>query len=296
MEINGVDIKDTYAEGFGIKLTKILVTAATKHLAEIAAREATGYGTSVIGCPSEAGIDGYVPPEETPDNRPGFVIMICHGSKKKLDFELLERISNCILTSPTAAAYNWLDSEDVLKTGNKIKFFGDGYETEIDVDGRKVHSIPIMSGDFLVEDSFGYKNGVAGGNFFILANSKMSAIVAAEAAADAVHNVEGVITPFPSGMVASGSKVGCNNYKFLGASTNEKMCVTLKDKVDDTEIPEDVFGVMEIVIDGTDEESVREAMKQGIKAACAVDGVIQISAGNYGGNLGEYKINLQDLF
>ncbi len=296
MEINGVDIKDTYAEGFGIKVTRILVTAATKHLAQIAATEATGYGTSVIGCPSESGIDGYVPPEKTPDNRPGFVIMICHGSKKALDHELLERLSNCVLTSPTAAAYNCLESEDVLKTGNKIKFFGDGFESVVEVDGRKVHSIPIMSGDFLIEDSFGYKDGVAGGNFFILANSKMSAITAAEAAADAIHNVEGVITPFPSGMVASGSKVGCNNYSFLNASTNEKMCISLKDKVEDSEIPEDVFGIMEIVIDGVDEDSVKEAMKQGIEAACAVDGVLQISAGNYGGNLGQYKINLQDLF
>jgi formylmethanofuran--tetrahydromethanopterin N-formyltransferase len=123
----------------------------------------------------------------------------------------------------------------------------------------------------------------------------MSAVVAAEAAVDAIHNVPGVITPFPGGMVASGSKVGCNNYEFLNASTNEKMCVTLKDKVD-SDIPDDVFGVMEIVIDGVDEESVKEAMKQGIEAACNVDGVLQISAGNFGGNLGAYKINLQDLF
>ena len=53
MEINGVEIKETYAEGFGIKVTRILVTAATQELAKIAATEATGYGTSVIGCPAE---------------------------------------------------------------------------------------------------------------------------------------------------------------------------------------------------------------------------------------------------
>ncbi len=295
MEINGVDIKDTYAEGFGIKVTRMLITAATKNLAKIAATEATGYGTSVIGCPAEAGIDGYVPPAETPDGRPGYTIMICQGGKKALDYELMERIGMGILTAPTTAVFNCLESEDVLKTGNKLKFFGDGFEEVLDIDGRKIHSIPIMSGDFLVESAFGYKEGVAGGNFFILANSKMSAVVAAEAAVDAIHNVPGVITPFPGGMVASGSKVGCNNYEFLNASTNEKMCVTLKDKVD-SDIPDDVFGVMEIVIDGVDEDSVKEAMKQGIEAACNVDGVLQISAGNFGGNLGAYKINLQDLF
>lgn len=297
MEINGVEIKDNYAEAFGIKVTRILITAATKNLAKVAATEATGYGTSVIGCPAEAGIDCYMPPTETPDGRPGYVIMICNGSKKKLDHELLERIGMCVLTAPTTAAFNLLDDEDdLLKTGFKLKFFGDGYEETLEIDGRKMHVIPIMSGDFLVEDKFGYKDGVAGGNFFIIANSKMSGLVAAEVAVDAISAVPNVITPFPGGMVASGSKVGCNSYDFLDASTNEKMCISLKEKGLESNIREDAHGVFEIVIDGADEESVRAAMKAGIEAACTVDGVLEIDAGNFGGNLGAYKINLQDLF
>ena len=152
-----------------------------------------------------------------------------------------------------------------------------------------------MSGDFLVEAKLGYKDGVAGGNFFIMGDSRLSAITAAEAAVDAIHSVPGVVTPFPGGMVASGSKVGSNKYsKFMNASTNEKMCVTLKDKVD-SDLPDDVEGMMEIVIDGADEESVKEAMKQGINAACQVPGIIKISAGNYGGDLGPYHFHLQDL-
>ena len=295
MEINGVKIRDIFDEGFGIKVTRMIVTAATKKLALIAATEATGYGTSVIGCPAEAGIDCYLDPSETPDGRPGYAIMICHGSKKKLDHELMERIGMGILTAPTTAVFNALDSEEVLKTGNKLKFFGDGFQEKLEIDGRTIHSIPIMSGDFLVESAFGFKDGVAGGNFFIMANSKMSALVAAEAAVDAIAGVEKVITPFPGGMVASGSKVGSNKYEFLGASTNEKMCVTLKDKVD-SDIPDEVNGVMEIVIDGADEESVRAAMKAGIEAACTIDGVLEISAGNFDGKLGAYLINLHDLF
>ncbi|WP_409200388.1 formylmethanofuran--tetrahydromethanopterin N-formyltransferase [Methanobrevibacter sp. DSM 116169] len=297
MEINGVEIKDNYAEAFEIKATRLLVTAATKKLAKIAATEATGYGTSVIGCPAEAGIDCYMPPSETPDGRPGYVIMICNSSKKKLDHELLERIGMCILTAPTTAVFDMLDdADDKFKTGFKLKFFGDGYEEKLDIDGRTIHSIPIMSGDFLVESEFGWKKAVAGGNFFIMAKTKMEGLVAAEVAVDAIANVKGAITPFPGGMVASGSKVGCNSYDFLDASTNEKMCVTLKEKVAETEIREDVDGVFEIVIDGVDEAAVREAMKQGIAAACTVAGVIEINAGNFGGNLGAYKIQLQDLF
>src|SRR5664280_567425 len=291
MIINGVEIEDNFAEAFGIKVSRILITAATKKLALVAATEATGYGTSVIGCPAEAGIDGYVPPQETPDGRPGYIIMICNMNKDKLDHELLERVGMCILTAATTAVFDWMDEPDEkLKTGQKLKFFGDGYEQTLDIEGRKVHSIPLMSGDFLVEAELGIRAGVAGGNFFILAQNQPAGLLAADAAVDAIEAVPGAITPFPGGIVASGSKVGSTKYKFLGASTNEKMCVTLKDEVEGCQIPENVNGVYEIVIDGVDEDAVKAAMKAGIEAAVKIAGVIQISAGNFGGNLGKYQI------
>jgi formylmethanofuran--tetrahydromethanopterin N-formyltransferase len=297
MEINGVEIEDTFAEAFGIQVSRLLVTAATKKLAKIAATEATGYGTSVIGCPAEAGIDCYVPPSETPDGRPGYIIMICNMSKKKLDHELLERVGMCILTAATTAVFDALDDEDEkLKTGQKLKFFGDGFEKKMEVDGRTIFSIPLMSGDFLIEGELGIKAGVAGGNIFILAENQAAGLLAAEVAVDAIENVPGTITPFPGGIVASGSKVGSNKYKFLGASTNEKMCVTLKDEVEDTQIPADVNGVYEIVIDGVDEESIKAATKAAVEAAVKIPGVLKISAGNFGGDLGAYKIALHDLF
>ncbi|BAW31966.1 MAG TPA: formylmethanofuran--tetrahydromethanopterin N-formyltransferase [Methanothermobacter sp.] len=297
MEINGVEIEDTFAEAFDIKVSRVLVTAATKKLAKIAATEATGYGTSVIGCSAEAGVDSYVPPAESPDGRPGYTIMICNPTKKGLDHELLERIGMGILTAPTTAVFDALEgSDEKLNVGFKLKFFGDGYEKDLEIAGRKVHSIPIMSGDFLIESELGIKDGVAGGNFFILGDSQGSALLAAQVAVDAISAVEGVITPFPGGVVASGSKVGSNKYKFLDASTNEKMCVTLKDEVEDSQIPADINGVYEIVIDGVDEEAVKEAMREGIKAACKVPGIKRISAGNYGGKLGAYQVKLQELF
>ena len=297
MEINGVEIEDNFAEAFGIKVSRILITAATKKLALVAATEATGYGTSVIGCPAEAGIDDYVPPQETPDGRPGYIIMICNMNKDKLDHELLERVGMCVLTAATTAVFDWMDEPDEkLKTGQKLKFFGDGYEQTLDIQGRKVHSIPLMSGDFLVEAELGIRAGVAGGNFFILAENQPAGLLAADAAVDAIGAVPGAITPFPGGIVASGSKVGSTKYKFLGASTNEKMCVTLKDEVEGCQIPENVNGVYEIVIDGVDEDAVKAAMKAGIEAAVKISGVIQISAGNFGGNLGKYQIKLHELF
>jgi len=292
-----VEIEDNFAEAFGIKVSRILITAATKKLALVAATEATGYGTSVIGCPAEAGIDGYVPPQETPDGRPGYIIMICNMNKDKLDHELLERVGMCVLTAATTAVFDWMEEPDEkLKTGQKLKFFGDGYEQTLDIQGRKIHSIPLMSGDFLVEAELGIRAGVAGGNFFILADNQPAGLLAADAAVDAIEAVAGAITPFPGGIVASGSKVGSTKYKFLGASTNEKMCVTLKDEVEGCQIPENVNGVYEIVIDGVDEDAVKAAMKAGIEAAVKISGVIQISAGNFGGNLGKYQIKLHELF
>jgi formylmethanofuran--tetrahydromethanopterin N-formyltransferase len=297
MEINGVEIQDTFAEAFGIQVSRLLVTAATKKLAKIAATEATGYGTSVIGCPAEAGIDCYVPPEETPDGRPGYVIMICNMDKKKLDHELLERVGMCILTAATTAVFDAMeDPDEKMTTGKKLKFYGDGYEKKTEIDGRTIHSIPLMAGDFLVDEELGIKSVSGRGNLFIMAENPASGLLAAEVTVNAIESVPGTITPFPGGIVASGSKVGSHKYKFLGASTNEKMCVTLKDDVEGCQIPEQVDGVYEIVIDGVCEEAVKTAMKAGIEAAVQVPGVIKISAGNFGGNLGAYKLNLQDLF
>lgn len=300
MKINNVEIEDTYAEAFPITVSRVLITAATEYYAKVAATEATGFATSVIGCPAEAGIDCFAPGDKTPDGRPGYVIMICHPKKENLKEQLIERIGECVLTAPTTAVFNWLpferleDKTQEKRLDVKLHFFGDGYEYKTTVGGRNVWAIPIMEGDFICEEEYGYKKGVAGGNFFIMGETQGSALIAAQAAVDAISRVEGCITPFPGGIVASGSKVG-SKYKFMKASTNQKMCPSLKGKVPDTQLPANVNAAYEIVIDGIDEATVARAMTAGIKAACAIPGVVKISAGNYGGKLGPFKFELQKL-
>ncbi|NYT19723.1 MAG: formylmethanofuran--tetrahydromethanopterin N-formyltransferase [Methanosarcinales archaeon] len=297
MELNGVEIEDTFAEAFPIKMARVLITAATMRWATVAAQEATGFGTSVIGCPAEAGIEMYVDGSETPDGRPGVYIQIYTFGYKSLEEQLLSRIGQCILTAPTTAVFNGLpDAEKQFDTGNKLRYFADGTESQTEIDGRKVHVIPMMEGDFLVEDSIGGVEAIAGGNFFIFADSQMNALTAAENAVDSIQAVEGVVTPFPGGIVASGSKAGANKYKFLKATANEKFCPSIKDKVEGSEIPEGVNCVYEIVINGVDADAINEAMAAGIEAAVTVPGVKKITAGNYGGNLGPHKFNLHDLF
>jgi len=292
MELEGIEIEDTFAEAFPIKVARVLITAVNERWAMEAARETTGFGTSVIGCPAEAGIDKILTSEETPDGRPGVAIMICHFKKDGIKDQLLGRLGQCVFTAPTTAMFNGLEADEKLPI--KLHFFGDGFEYEKEVGGRKVWGIPMMEGDFICEEEYGVQAGVAGGNFFILAKDQMSALTAAENAVAAIRQVEGTITPFTGGVVASGSKVG-SKYKFMHASTNEKFCPTLRDKVEGSEIPEGVNGVYEIVIDGVSEEAVKEAMRVGIKAAVKVPGVVKITAGNFGGTLGKYQFQLKDV-
>ncbi|MBN1194640.1 MAG: formylmethanofuran--tetrahydromethanopterin N-formyltransferase [Methanomicrobiaceae archaeon] len=293
MELNGVTIDDTYAEAFPTWVARVIITAVTEEWAYKAAVEATGFATSAIGCPCEAGIESFLSGDETPDGRPGVAILICAG-KKKVKEQVVERLAECILTAPTTAVFDGLpDAEERIAV--KLHFFGDGYEYKKDVGGRNCWVIPTMNGEYVGEEDFGIVKGVAGGNFFVMGENQMAALVGAQAAVDAIASICGVITSFPGGIVASGSKVGSTKYKFMPASTNEKYCPTLREKVPDSKVPEGVKAIYEIVIDGVDEDAVKEAMAEGIQAATTVPGVVFISAGNFGGSLGPFKINLADI-
>jgi formylmethanofuran--tetrahydromethanopterin N-formyltransferase len=293
MEINGVTIDNTYAEAFPTWVCRIIITAVTREWAFKAATEATGFATSAIGCPCEAGIEIEVPASETPDGRPGVAILIC-ASKKKLKEQVVERLAECVLTAPTTAVFNGIPTAEE-KIAVKLHFFGDGYEYQKEVGGRKCWVIPIMEGEYIGEEEFGIVKGVGGGNLFVMGENEMSALIGAEAAVDAITEVAGVMCSFPGGIVASGSKVGSLKYKFMPASTNEKYCPTLRDKVPDSKVPAGVKSVYEIVIDGVDEKSVANGMAAGIRAAVMVPGVKFISAGNFGGTLGPYKFELHKI-
>ncbi len=291
--MNGVDVEDTYAEAFKTVTSRVLITGKNRKWAMEAAEEATGFATSQVMCPAEGGVDYET--EDTPDGRPGVIVQISAPDQDALEQQLLARIGQCVLTSATSAAFNALDSEEKLGIGEKLKFFGDGFEKEDELGERTIYRVPIMSGEFIVEDEFGFNEAVAGGNFFIMGEDLDSALEAAEKAVEAIADVEKTFTPFPGGIVSSGSKVGSLRYDFLHATTNHEYCPTIRDEVEDSKLPENVETVYEIVINGLDLESVKEAMSEGIKAAVEVPGIVKISAGNYDGELGEYLISLDEL-
>jgi formylmethanofuran--tetrahydromethanopterin N-formyltransferase len=294
LRLNGVAIEDTFAEAFKMRAARAIVTAETAGWARTAAALATGYATSVIGCDAEAGIEADVPGAETPDGRPGVSFLVFGVNAAALGKALVNRIGQCVMTCPTTACYDGLrgPGEETVKVGALLRFFGDGHQASKKLEGRRYWRVPVMDGEFLCQDTFGIQRAVAGGNFLILAADQAAALRAAEAAVGAIHEVPGVIMPFPGGVVRSGSKVG-SRYKALRASTNDEYCPTLRG-LGQSRLPPDVHAVYEIVIDGLDLGAVEAAMRAGVRAAC-LPGVVQISAGNYGGKLGQYPLHLHKI-
>jgi formylmethanofuran--tetrahydromethanopterin N-formyltransferase len=273
-----------------------LITADSEKWALIAAEGATGFATSVIMSPAEAGIESVVSSDKTPDSRIGVLIQVYNHNRLELKNQMILRIGQCIMTCPTTAAFDAMsNAKRKLKVGRSLRLFGDGFQRKGIVGNRKGWKIPVMEGDFFVEDAFGAAEAIAGGNFLILAKDKISGLKAAEEAIKAIKaKASDIILPFPGGICRSGSKSGSLKYK-LKASTNHPFCPGLRALVSDSQLPENVSCVYEIVINGLSVEAVKKAMGAGLKAAASVEGVVRISAGNYGGRLGPYKAILKEI-
>jgi len=294
MRIRDVFIEDTFAEAFTMRVARLVVTARTPRWAREAALKLTGFATSVIGCKVEAGIERELGPDETADGRPGISILVMTMGKDDLPKRLIERVGQTVLTCPTTACYDGLpDAPDRVGVGSALRFFGDGFQASKVVGGERFWRIPVMEGEFVVQEKFGMVKGVGGGNFLILARSADAALASAEAAVDAMAGLAGVVLPFPGGVVRSGSKVGSRRIKSMIASTNDAFCPTLR-AVTASALPEGVNSVLEIVINGVDAGGISRAMRIGIDAACR-EGVVAITAGNYGGKLGPHHFHLRKI-
>ena len=297
LSLNGVRVTDTFAEAFDMAATGIVVTADSPRWAEIAANTMTGFATSVIGCGVEAAIDVILPPEDTPDGRPGVRVLLFGFDAAGLKAQTLKRVGQCVLTSPSSAAYAGTEGATRILMGGGVRAFGDGYETAKRISGRRLWRIPVMDGEFVCEHDTGMVEGaVGGGNLIFLGRDEAGTLRVAEAAAEAARAVRGTILPFPGGIVRSGSKVG-SRYKRLVASTNDAYCPTLKGRPGSA-LPPEVGAVLEIVVDGLSADAVRTSMRAALHAAAAIGpehGLVEITAGNYGGKLGRHHFPLREL-
>jgi formylmethanofuran--tetrahydromethanopterin N-formyltransferase len=295
-ERGGVRIVDTFAEAFDMRAARVLITAQSPGWARTAAQSMTGFATSVIGCKVEAGIEAELSPEETPDGRPGVSVLMFGFDAAGLGSRLVDRVGQTVLTCPTTACFDGLPhAADRAVVGGQLRHFGDKFQSSKVLDGIRYWRIPVMEGEFLVQEAFGIQRAIGGGNFLILGADQRAALVAAEAAVEAMRKVRGVVLPFPGGIVRAGSKVGAKRYKKMIASTNDAYCPTLRGRPGvESELPGTVNSVLEIVVDGLDRAAIEEALRAGIAAAC-LPGVIAISAGNYGGKLGKHHFRLHEL-
>ncbi len=295
MILDGVEIEDNFAEAFGMRATRLIVTADTAGWARIAGETATGFATSVIACGAEAGIECAFAPEETPDGRPGIAILVFAINREALAKAVRDRVGQCILTCPGTACYAGMSDGDKVPLGRVLRYFGDGHQAAKRLASRRFWRIPVMDGEFLCEDTVGQTKAVGGGNFLILGRTRPGVLAAAERAVTAMRRLPEVIMPFPGGVVRSGSKLG-SRYKGLSASSNLAYCPTVKGILASA-LPDPVDAVLEIVIDGLTEEAVGRAMAAGIRAACAGSNgeILRISAGNYGGKLGAFNFHLRKL-
>jgi len=296
MERRGVRIGDTFAEAFDMQAARVLITARSPAWGLTAARSMTGFATSVIGCKVEAGIEAELTAEQTPDGRPGVSVLLFGFDAEGLAKRLVERVGQTILTCPTTACFDGLPHAGKrVVVGGVLRHFGDRYQSSKLLEGNRYWRIPVMEGEFLVQETFGVQQAIGGGNFLILAEDERAALQAAEAAVESMRRVRGVVLPFPGGIVRSGSKVGAKRYKNMIASTNDAYCPTLRTRKGvKSALPEGVNSVLEIVVNGLERAAIEDALRAGIDSAC-LPGVVEISAGNYGGKLGKHHFPLHPL-
>ena len=294
VRIGNTLIVDTFAEAFRLRFTRIIVTAHDDHWRDAAVRAACGYGTSVLGCDAEIGVERWLDPGETPDGRPGASVLAFSFAADGVAKAIANRTAQCLLTCPSAAVFDGLPAAaDRAPLGSHVRYFGDGFEKTKVIDGRRYWRVPVMDGEFLVEETCGIEKGVGGGNFILQGTTLDGTLAAVRRAVAAIDRCPGVIAPFPGGAVRSGSKVG-SRYDGLRGSTNEAFSPALVGRVQSELLP-GVACAVEIVIDGIDEASVGAAMAAGIEAAVGPD-LLAVSAGNYGGKLGKFHFHLRTIF
>jgi formylmethanofuran--tetrahydromethanopterin N-formyltransferase len=293
MHLGETLIVDTFAEAFRMRYVRLIVTAADGYWLDAAVREVTGYGSSVIGCDAEIGLERMLAEHESPDGRPAASILAFGFNAQALAKAMPNRVGQCLMTCPTTAVFNGLPmAEEQLPLGKYLRYFGDGFQKSKVLGNRRYWRVPVMDGEFVVEEQIGIEKGVAGGNIIIQGATDIATLAAARRAVEVIALLPGVITPFPGGVVRSGSKVG-SKYKGMVASTNDAFCPTLRGRVP-TDLVEGANCAYEIVIDGQDETAVATAMRAAIQTA-AGEGILAISAGNYGGKLGKFHFHLRAI-
>jgi len=295
-------IDDTFVEAFAGIFSRVIVTADDMETLMAAANDSTATPSVVIGR-TEGGVERYLTEKETPDGRVGAILQFWgelnekKGLEKcleKFEKELSFKIRQDILVKPFTAVFDALsEAEGKMDMMERVGHCGDGYEWVEQRHGREVIIVPLMVPDFVIERYIGYARGIMGGNFWVMCKTKQALKQAGKKSLEAMHTIPGIVTSFD--VCSAGSKPE-TNFPEIGPTTNHIYCPSLKTKLGkESQVPEGVNYIAELVFDGINVEVIKKALKAGIEAVLSIEGVTRISAGNYGGKLGQYKIPFSEL-
>lgn len=294
-------IEDTYCEAFEGLCVQLQVTAQDAEFLNRAVHAFTALPSTVFR-DAEGGIVRWLSEKETVDGRLGATVQLWvtgTGKKSTAKFydQLGRRMRQGILVVPTTAVFDQYPKSAGKKFNmmNNVGHCGDGYEWVVNKFQRKLINVPIMMGyDFLIEEELTYAPGVMGGNLWLFCESIVSGIKVGREAVRIIAELDNVCTTFD--VCSAGSKPE-TNFPEIGPSTNHPYCPTLKTKVlpEEFKVPEGVVSIPEIIFNALDIETTEITMGKVIEGIIDMDGLIKVSAGNYGGKLGKYKIFLRDL-
>jgi formylmethanofuran--tetrahydromethanopterin N-formyltransferase len=314
-------IVDTFAEAFPGLYLRLLITGergigtrdrSTPEIEydelRLAAYRCTATPSVVVGR-TEGGIEKWLTRKQTPDGREGVIVQLWGMFNENEDVtkqvdkfykEISIKIRQDVLSVPTTRVFGQTNERQkqyeknmVVDSEERIGKCGGGYEWFSSEDAKETINVPLMMGyDFKIDRYLKCGIGVSGGNLWLLCDSIDTGRKAGRKAIETIKQIEGVITPFyvcPSGSATE-------DYPPIGPPTNYSYCPTLHEKLKEkSKVPHGVKSIPEIVIDGISLDAVKKATKVAIESVVDVEGVIQISAGNYEGKLGKYKIYLREL-
>jgi formylmethanofuran--tetrahydromethanopterin N-formyltransferase len=298
MNYRNLIVEDTTCECTDVYIARVLLTAISE---SVAIHEATYLcGWSIItSVPIQGCVEGVVPPSETPDGRPGILIQLNAPTPVGLEsfrLALLDRLyilphlPTCSLfdATPKGTAEHWID------VASHVGRWGDGFERDVVVSDREALSIPIMTGDQLIERRLGICTGTDG-VIEVFGQTVESCMAGAqEAASRIVRDTSHVaVFNYPVGGI-SGAKVGGTTYTEEGVTINEPFCPSLRDSVE-TRIPDGATAVIEFPLIATSDSAIRQGLKMAIDAFADTPGIVEITAPSFDGAWGGRQLSLRDL-
>jgi formylmethanofuran--tetrahydromethanopterin N-formyltransferase len=286
MKIGGVTIQDTFAEAWDLEVVRLLLTAISEDVAMGGAQQFVGAaGSSELGARINAGIERTARPQETPDGRPG-VFVACTmppGRRQDLIDELALRVVLATLI-PTLAVFDAMVAE--VHDTIPIDLYAltaarwQGYDAHSQVSDRLVCIVPTTTGEFVYQTTARLSTAGTDGHIVCYAQTPASAVLAVQAAKDALTGIDGV-APMGYGLEQV--------YRELA------YVPALCDRVPDSRVPPGVGSILNLLMFGVSEGVMRRSMKAAVEAAARVPGVVEIGAMNFGGTFGRHRYYLREL-